>query len=77
MVICSQDSVTLDVLHEPPADRTPKRLPTPEEIAAECAAIRAGWSPTERRRAMTVRPLPWMIPQGLTSHRRPNREDHE
>lgn len=77
MVSYSQGSVMYGLTLVPSEDRTVNKLPTPEEIAAECAAIRAAWTPSERRRATTVRPLPWMIPQGVRSHRRVTREDGE
>ncbi len=33
-----------------PAASRPNALPTPEEIAAECALIQATWSPAEKAR---------------------------
>jgi hypothetical protein len=77
MIAFSKQSVRSDALDGSLVDHTPNPLPTPDEIAAACAAIRAGWSSAEKRRAMTVRPLPWAIPQGLKSHRRIVREEGE
>jgi hypothetical protein len=50
----------------------PAYLPTPRQIAAECAAIRHRWSPAERRRRTVgfglvfAEPV-WTPPQVFTS----------
>lgn len=40
-------------------DRFAKYLPTPEQIAAECEAIRAEWSEWETERRRVQKPVPF------------------
>jgi len=38
-----------------PNEKAPHYTPTPEQIAAECARIRAGWTPHETERRTVVK----------------------
>lgn len=37
-------------------------IPTPEEIIAECEAIRSEWTPQESRERQTAKQVPWRVP---------------
>lgn len=46
----------------PEAEMAETRDPSPAEIAAQCKAIRAGWSASERRARADERPARWLPP---------------
>jgi hypothetical protein len=53
------------------------RIPTPEEIARECARIRRRWSPEERRSRRVEKATPWNVPIVPESTFYPANDDEE